>query len=257
MLREPFDRSPLIALTPWRRTLATWVHPANDLYTIDPEYPDSVTAAGGIAAIIPWVSTDEQAGRVMERFDALMLTGGDDVDPELYEQAPDGAQSWDCRADLSDSALLRAALDQDKPVLAICRGLQISNVALGGTLHQHMLGESKPHQPRLESGDTVADADEHLARRHSVSLTAGSLVAKVFGGASEISAGSLHHQSAGVLGNGCVVTGTADDGVVEAMEHESGMLLAVQWHPERITTEGHHVLFDWLVDAARQPNTVT
>lgn len=251
------DRPPLIALTPWRRTLDTWVHPENDLYTIDPEYPDSVTAAGGVAAIVPWVTTDEEADRVMERFDALVLTGGDDVDPGLYDQAPDGAHGWDRRADLSDSALLRAALNQDKPVLAICRGLQISNVALGGTLHQHVLGGSASHRPRHQSDNALTDANEHLTRRHSVSLTAGSLLAKVFGGASEISTNSLHHQAADRLGQGLVITGVADDGVIEAMEHESGRLLAVQWHPERITNEGHHVLFDWLIDAAGRPDGVT
>ncbi len=244
----------LIALTPWRRTLRTWVHPENELYTLDPHYLDSVEATGAHTAILPNAFDPRSAGERLKAFDGLVLTGGSDVDPALYGAEPNGAVGWNRAGDESDMALMHAALDQGKPVLAICRGLQVANVALGGTLHQHITGRSEHHRSRRESNEPtpesrLADADEHLARRHPVSLTSGSLIAELYDAAT-IATNSLHHQAADRPGRGLSVTGTAPDGTVEAMEHESGLLLAVQWHPERITDEGHHVLFEWLVDRA-------
>ncbi len=244
----------LIALTPWRRTLSTGVHPENDLYTVDPQYLDSVEAAGAHTVVFPNSFDPDTAAERMRPFDGLVLTGGSDVDPALYGAEPDGAVGWNRAGDESDRALLHAALAQGKPVLAICRGLQLANVALGGTLHQHISDRSEHHRSRQTVDDEspeahLAAADEHLARRHPVALTPGSLIAKLYDAAT-IDANSLHHQSADRIGRGLAVTGTTPDGIVEAIEHESGLLLAVQWHPERITDEGHHVLFEWLVDSA-------
>lgn len=245
-------------MTPWRRTVDTWIHPQHDLYTIDPEYLDAVTAAGGIPALLPWIEADDEDERlarariVLERFDGLMLSGGDDVDPEVYGRQPEGARDWVRQADDSDIALLRAALELGKPVLAICRGLQVANVALGGVLRQHVHGTSDWHQPALDTGDRVADAEEFLARRHPVGLEAGSTIATIFGGADHIDTNSLHHQAADDRATAppLAVVGRAPDGMIEAMESADDRLVAVQWHPERMTEEGHLVLFEWLVRTA-------
>ncbi len=253
------DAPPLIAVTPWRRTLETWIHPQHDLYTIDPEYLDAITAAGGVPALLPWIEGDDDDSRlarariVLQPFAALMLTGGDDVDPDCYGHEPDGARDWDRRADDSDIALLRAALEQGKPILAICRGLQVATAALGGTLLQHIHGTSAWHGLPNDTGDRVADAEELLSRRHRVDLEEGSTVSHIFDGAGHVTTNSLHHQAAadedGLM---LKVVGRAPDGMIEAMEWADKNLVAVQWHPERITDEGHHLLFEWLVGMARQ-----
>ncbi len=257
MIPETEGTPPLIAVTPWRRTVDTWIDPQHDLYTVDPEYLDAITAAGGIPALLPWIEADDEDDRlararlVMQRFDGLMLTGGDDVDPDYYGHEPDGARDWDRRADDSDTALLQVALAMSKPILAICRGLQVATVGLGGLLHQHIHGTSVWHRPPNDTGDREADAAEFLARRHRVELERGSLVSHIYGGAIHIETNSLHHQAA-VDGSDCLptVVGRTLDGSVEAMEWADSNLVAVQWHPERITDEGHHVLFEWLVRSA-------
>ncbi len=247
----------MIAVTPWRRTVDTWIHPDHDLYTVDPEYLDAVTAAGGLPALLPWIEADDEVDRlarariVLERFDGLMLTGGNDVDPDYYGHEPDGARDWDRRADDSDAALLHVALEQHKPILAICRGLQVATVGLGGLLHQHIHGTSVWHRPPNDTSDRVADAEEFLARRHRVELVKSSTISWIYGGASHIQTNSLHHQAAvDDEDQPLAVVGRSLDGMVEAMEWADKNLVAVQWHPERQTDEGHHVLFEWLVDSA-------
>ncbi len=235
----------MIAITPWRRSLATWVHPDDDLYTINPDYLDGVERAGSHGVLVGHVTTVDQAKRVLERCDGLILSGGNDVDPSLYGEMNTASIEPDRRADISDMAYLAAAQTLALPVLAICRGLQILNVAFGGTLHQDIWGRPD-HPPRLDTGDQTATADGFLANRHPVALTTDSRVATVFG-TTHIRAGSLHHQAADRIGDGLVVTGRAPDDTVEVLEHETAPIIGVQWHPERMLDEGHQVLFDWLV----------
>ncbi len=238
---------PLIAITPWRRTLPTFVHPQTDLYTLAPYYPDGVAKAGGQSAVVPAVATGLEAADLMARFDGLILSGGDDLDPSLYEQDNTASHQPDKEADESDIRLLHAAIAQDKPILAICRGAQVANVALGGSLHQDIWGTSVSHPARHSSDDPVADADQFLANRHTVTIEPGSILATILG-STTTETNSLHHQSVDRAADGLRVVGTADDGIVEALEHESHPLLAVQWHPERLSH--HQPLFDWLVEQA-------
>jgi putative glutamine amidotransferase len=243
------DSRPLIAITPWRRTLETWVHPRSDLYTLDPEYVDAVEQAGGDAVILPHVHDPHTARRLLARFDGLIVSGGDDVDPSFYGATNEHAENPDPIADRSDIELTLAAHELGMPLLAVCRGPQVLNVAFGGTLHQHVWGRGD-HPPKPDTGDALADADRFLAYRHRVRLEPGSIIAKIFD-REEIVTNSMHHQSVDQLGDGIVVTGRAGDGVVEVIEHESGRFLGVQWHPERLADEGHRPLFDWLIAAAR------
>lgn len=238
---------PLIAITPWRRTLPTFVHPETDLYTLAPYYTEGVARAGGHSAIIPAADTEEEAGDLLARFDGLILSGGDDIDPSLYDQHNTASHQPDKEADQSDIRLFDAALAQNKPVLAICRGAQVVNVALGGSLHQNIWGTSASHPARDNSGDPITDADRFLANRHTVDIQPGSTLAKVLACAAT-ETNSLHHQSVDRVADELRVVGTAGDGIVEALEHRSHPLLAVQWHPERLAH--HQPLFDWLVDQA-------
>ncbi len=239
---------PLVAVTPWRRSLPTFVHPENDLYTIDPEYLDGIERAGGIGALVGFV--DEAGAReTLQRFDALLLSGGDDIDPAQYSASAAGAVSTNPAADESDQHLLQAALEIGIPVLGVCRGIQLINVALGGSLHQHMWDTSVEHRGRETGPDPVHNAEEMLARRHLVQFESGSSIAKIFG-SNTTEANSLHHQAVDQLGDGLTVTGRTADGVVEVVEHVEHALIAVQWHPERMPNGSHDPLFSWLVDQA-------
>ncbi len=240
----------MIAITPWRRTLATWAHPAEDLYTISPDYLAGVERAGSRGALVGHVATVAEAKLVLERFDGLILSGGEDVDPSLYDAPNTDSIEPDIRADQSDIAYLQAAQALDVPVLAVCRGAQILNVAFGGTLHQHMWSHDGAHPPRSETGDTKADADAFFANRHDVELTPGSRIADILR-STAISVNSLHHQAADRVGSDLDVTGRAPDGTVEVLEHVTGRIIGVQWHPEWLAEQGQP-LFDWLVAAAQR-----
>jgi len=243
----------MIAITPWRRTLPTWVHPRDDLYTINPDYLDGVVAVGGRAALVGHASDADDAKQTLERFDGLLLSGGSDVHPSLYGAEIDGSVDPDMAADHSDLAYLEAARSLDMPVLGICKGLQIANVAFGGTLHQDIWAAAGNHPGRLEHAEepgVTEAADIFLAHRHHVTLTEGSLIADVLGATTMIT-NSLHHQAADRIGDGLVVTGRADDGTVEVLEHTDRRLLTVQWHPERMGEAGWP-LFRWLVEQARR-----
>ncbi len=240
---------PLIAVTPWRRSLPTVVRPNNDLYTIDPEYIDSVERAGGQALMVGFSTDVDDAMARLAPFDAVLFSGGEDIHPAMYGAEVDGAVGMSPATDASDAAYLAAAVALGLPVLGVCRGIHLINVALGGTLHQHVWGSSPEHPSRNQGPDESANANEMLARRHVVQLEPGSLVAKLFD-ADAIEANSLHHQAVDCVADDLVVTGRAHDGIVEVVEHRNHPLMAVQWHPELLPETAHDALFGWLVEAA-------
>jgi putative glutamine amidotransferase len=195
-------------------------------------YVRSAEGAGLTPLVVPPLTDASQAASVLDAAAGLLLTGGEDVDPGRYgaarhpaTQPPNGAR------DQTELALLRHARDRRIPVLAICRGIQLVNVAFGGTLVQDLPSE----RPSAVVHD---QPDERSDRSHAVALTPGSLIAAA-AGATALAVNSYHHQGIDRLGAGLRVTGTALDGVVEACEGtEPGWwLLAVQWHPEDLTTD--------------------
>jgi putative glutamine amidotransferase len=206
-------------------------------------YFELVAAAGGRPLLVPPPSTapdgpEAGADEVIAVLDGLVLTGGGDVDPLAYGEQPDPeVRGVDHHRDASERALLAAALRADLPVLAICRGCQILNVELGGTLHQHL-----------------PDVIGHLAHRSApyvfgevdVDTVPGSKAADVFGARPVVRCS--HHQAISDLGRGLVPTASTDDGVIEAVElPDARFVLGVQWHPEE---QGDQRPFDALVRAA-------
>ena len=201
-------------------------------------YSTSIISAGGIPILLP---CDPIAVEVLSRVDALVLTGGADVDPSLYgETAHPTVYGIDPLRDRVEISLVHAALDRGLPVLAVCRGMQVLNVALGGSLIQHLERDEGEHHAAWD----LAVVD----RVHPLSCTAGSLAAQCFG--SDVRVNSLHHQAVGRLGHGLVATATAPDGVVEAAELPGHPLLAVQWHPELLAEQPDPSMV-WLVEQAR------
>lgn len=231
---------PLIGLSTYleRATQGVWDVRASFLPA---QYLTSVAASGGVAMLLP--PQDEQmADAAIAGLDGLILTGGADVQPELYG-APRHPSTDAARVDRDawELALLRAAERRRMPVLAICRGLQLVNVARGGTLHQH-LPESLGTDRYKLGGGRFAEND--------VDVAAGTALADALG-AGEFRVHSYHHQGIDRLGEGLTVSARTDDGLVQAFEDTThGYLVGVQWHPEENADNRH--LFAGLVTQARE-----
>jgi gamma-glutamyl-gamma-aminobutyrate hydrolase PuuD len=210
-------------------------------------YQDSVLRAGGVPLLIDPVG--DPTG-ILERVDALVLSGGPDVDPACYGQAQH-EKTYGVHRDTDDFelALTHEALDRNLPTLAICRGFQILNTALGGTLYQHI-----PEHPGVEPHGRPGEPGG--GRAQEMNIEAGTLLAKVMGGSRP--AGTCHHhQAVDRVGRGLRVVARADDDIVEGLEYAEpdgrGWLLAVQWHPEDTAASdpANQRLFDTLVAEAR------
>jgi len=234
---------PRIGMTPWRRHLRTFLAERTDLYTLGSEYPEAVIEAGGLPLVLPHLAP-ELADEVLDGLDGLVLTGGDDVHPDTYGGADAGvAQGTSVAADAWEVALARRAVDRRIPVLGICRGLQVLNVAFGGTLDQHISRPDTPHPP------TPDDPDAVMAQRHGITLQAGCRLAAVYGTEARV-VNTIHHQAIDRVAEVFVPVAWAPDGVVEALEAADPDLdvLAVQWHPEKIIEEGERPLFAHFVE---------
>lgn len=232
-------RAPLIGLTTYGRNEA-------GRHELPAEYSESLYRAHAIPVLLPPVNGDALAEAWLDRLDAVVLTGGGDLDPALYggESHPT-VYNLDAARDASELAVARAALKRTLPVLAICRGLQVLNVLLGGSLYEHLpdaVGEQVEH--RVPPRDPT---------RHSVRVEPGTRLAEILG-AGEVEGVSWHHQGIRSLGKGLKPTAYAPDGLIEAAElPEHPWCVAVQWHPEMSAAEDpvQQRLFDAVAQAAR------
>jgi putative glutamine amidotransferase len=211
---------------------------------------DYEAAVRGAGAIPRPLAVDEPTDIALRGVDGLLLTGGDDVDPALYGEAPH--PTYDVSEpgrDAFEIDLVRRALAADLPVLAICRGLQVLNVALGGTLIQDI-----PSEPAALLTHDAAGVPTALA--HTVSVAPGSCLASLVGPDDARAVNSRHHQAVRVLGQGLVVTATSPDGVIEAAEVPAARFcVGVQWHPENFHATGEFSgLFEGFVAACRRPD---
>jgi putative glutamine amidotransferase len=239
---EPGDRRPVIGLTTYLEQAKQGVWDVRAAF-LPQQYFDAVTASGGIAVLLPpQQAPDAAAPVVLDGLDGLILTGGLDVQPELYgaERHPLTDPARPDR-DAWELALFRAAEARRMPVLAICRGLQLVNVARGGTLHQHL--------PEALGTDRYRIGGGVFATNEVVVDGASRLAALV--GAGQVAVHSYHHQAIDRLGEGLVVTAQTDDGLPQAVESNGeGYLVGVQWHPEENTEDRR--LFAGLVAEASE-----
>jgi putative glutamine amidotransferase len=199
-----------------------------DLYFAD--YSRAIIEAGGLPVNLP---LDVDPALAAQRLDGILLSGGADIDPAHFDAEPHPFVTLlEPERDEFEFALLGQALEHELPVLGICRGLQLINVHLGGTLHQHIPGHS-----RYDVGSAGI--------AHSVEIDDGTILGSLYGSTADVN--SLHHQTVDQLGDGLEVTARAGDGTVEGME-SGDTLVAVQWHPEMMDTRPDDPVFRWLVE---------
>jgi putative glutamine amidotransferase len=217
---------------------------ARHLDVVEQAYAEAVAGAGGLPHLLPRLTGpagDTQLGGL----DGLLLTGGGDVDPGLYGMVrsadtggvDEGRDAWEL-------GLVPHAIATGLPVLGICRGCQVLNVAFGGTLIQHLLArttlphlvperERIVHQVRIEPGTQLFGVEQRT----------------------DIGVNSIHHQAVDTVGADLRVSAWAEDGTIEAIEHGQYPLLGVQWHPENLFHQPAHLaLFAWLVEQATRAN---
>ena len=187
-------------------------------------YAEAIAQIGGVPLFAPNLAP-ELADTYLKSMDGLLLSGGGDLDPRHFQQAPHRALGYvDEARDLFEFALYRAAKAKGIPVLGICRGIQVINVAEGGTLHQHLPALPNTLQHSQENKDGTPS--------HGVRLESQSILAKSYGEQS-IRTNSYHHQAIDQLGENLKATAWSEDSVIEAVEStDKSFVLGVQWHPE-------------------------
>jgi gamma-glutamyl-gamma-aminobutyrate hydrolase PuuD len=233
---------PIVGVTTYRQQ-ASWGSWDRLAAVLPASYPQCVSASGGRPVLLAPCegrgSAPSSAAAVVDVLDALVLSGGGDVDPDRYGQAPHAATSGvDLLRDADEFALVAAALEADLPLLAICRGMQVLDVLLGGTLLQHV-PDAVGHDGHQPARGCFADVE--------VATEPGSTLAELLGEAATVRCS--HHQSVDRLGKGLVATARSADGVVEGIELPSRrFVVGVQWHPEE---QSDLRLFEALVEAAR------
>jgi anthranilate synthase component 2/putative glutamine amidotransferase len=234
-------RRPLIGISTYREQ-ARWGYWDVPAVLLPATYADAVAECGGEPVLLP---TGSISPGMVERLDGLVLAGGSDIDPARYGQPP-GEHTTVLRPDRDDAelAVLAAALERDLPLLAVCRGMQLLNVLLGGDLVQHL-----PDVPGAGSHQTGPG----IYARRDVTTVPGTRLADLLGPAA--SAECHHHQALGKVADGLTPAAWAEDGVLEAVEASGRRFcLGVQWHPE--AGDGptkDYRLFGALVQAAQQP----
>ncbi len=211
------NKSPLIGVTP------LWDAVRQSVWML-PDYLDGIKAAGGLTIVLPLDLSDEDANRIVETCNGFLFTGGQDVSPSLYGMKDaTGTIVSSPERDQLESLLLSKALEADKPVLGICRGLQFINAFLGGTLWQDL--------PSQHPSEIVhRQGKPYGVPTHQVQLSGDlqTLLGKDF-----LEVNTLHHQAVKYLGNGLIPMAVAPDGVIEAAQLMGKRFVwAVQWHPE-------------------------
>ena len=195
---------------------------------LSPAYTDAIMKAGGTAVVLPVIYSREQADALLATLDGIVLSGGVDVAPSWYGEEPlNETVEVDIVRDYSDSLLARAALDSGKPILAICRGEQLLNVVMGGSLYQDIPSQVEGH------------ATHGGGATHKIQIDKDSFLYTIFG-IESMEVNSYHHQAVKEPAPGIRITARSEDGLVEAFEADR--IWAVQFHPEKSLAEGDETI---------------
>lgn len=237
--------APLVAIPAYHLSAGRVADWSRGGFAVPEAYVASVQRAGARAVLLPTVEIDD-AEAALAPFDGLLLAGGGDIEPARYGAVPHPeVYGVDRARDTAELALVHAALALDVPLFAVCRGMQVLNVALGGTLLQHL--------PELQGMDLHGQPGRDRSVVHDVKVTEGTLLAQACG-RPVLRCTSHHHQAVDVLGAGLTPVAVSGDGLVEAVELEDPgdrWVLGVQWHPEMTASEdpNQQALFSALAGA--------
>ena len=237
-------RSPLVAVAGYRLPTGRITGWDVSAIAVPEYYLGAVRRAGGRPAVVSGPDAADPR-EIVEPFDALLIVGGGDIDPSRYGAEPHPkVYGTDPVRDDYEIGLVRAAMEIGKPVLGICRGIQVLNVALGGTLEQHL-----DDRPGAVSHGRPTDPEPWVV--HELKVSESSRLAQACGTAT-FAARAAHHQAVDRLGTGLSPVAWTEDGVVEAIESERGWMVGVQWHPERTAAEDEvqQAIFDAFARAA-------
>ena len=208
------------------------------------KYAQAVWGAGGEVIFLPCNPDKSNCGQIVRMLDGLLAPGGHDIDPELYGEKKIKECGRISRfEDEYDMEVIREAVNQGKPVLGICRGMQVINALYGGTLYQDL--------PTQYSDEIIhSRIQKDVENYHTADIEEDSYLAKVLGETKNVKVNSSHHQAVKDVAKGFKVTAKAPDGVIEAMENEDASILCVQWHPERMQEMYRRLMKDF-VDKCR------
>lgn len=192
-------------------------------------YADAVTKAGGQPVFLPLIKNDEDAQKAVEDIDAVILTGGHDVDPALYNEEPhEKLEELNKARDISDVALINASLEKDMPMIGTCRGMQLLNSLSGGTLYQDLLSQNP-------TNIIHRDPEKKDFVKHPMTLEDGNILADAIGKSGEFEVNAWHHQAIKELGDNLQVVATSPDGIIEAVvKTDKTFVIGVQYHPEEL-----------------------
>lgn len=217
-------------------------------HNLHPDYIQAISEAGGVPLLIP-VGAEKDLEQVCNVLDGLLLSGGYDVDPLTFGEEPHAKLGDVTEArDTQEFALIKQMIALEKPILGICRGEQILNIALGGTLYQDIAaqfeGEAIQHSQKAKRS----------YQSHYVSIVEGTILASIVG-TEKVKVNSFHHQAVRNVGNSLIAAGKSSDGLIEAIEGTGkSFVLGVQWHPETLAVNGDATskkIFDRFIQEAR------
>ena len=224
-----------------RVVLASYIISATNMGHPAPTYQNAVHAAGGLGFLCGPILTEEEAEQVYQEYDGLILTGGMDIGAEfLGEPAHEKVIPVPRERDVTEFLLAKRFMEGTKPILAICRGEQLLNVAMGGTHDQHIFDRPE-----------VVIEHQNPETRHEVRLVPGTLLSEIFPGKETLLVNSTHHQAVKDLAPCFTLNAMSPDGVIEAYSY-GDRILGVQFHPEKLVTEGMLPVFEWFVAKCRK-----
>jgi putative glutamine amidotransferase len=224
----------------------------NDRQFVTNTYIQSIRYSGGLPLILPLIRSDSAISEYVETCDGFLFCGGNDITPLLFGEEPkNGIGKTDLTLDLFQIRLMKAVLTTRKPMLAICRGMQVYNVACGGTVYQDI---------SLQPGTPLNHMQNSYSRSevsHKITIAPETQLRRYIG--SSLDVNSYHHQSVGELGEALIVSATASDGTVEAIEMPNHpFAIGVQWHPEcmyRTSTEMRELFSEFVLHSRLTPPT--
>ena len=211
---------------------------APELFISYPEYDQCIAKAGGLPLNLPVINQKKVIQNYAEMLDGLVLCGGEDVLPECYDEKAVGNYRHVPERDQFEIELFHAFAEMKKPVMGICRGMQVINVCMGGTLIQDIPSEEGNYLVHTR-GDVPTEAV------HDVNLDG--FLKELFG--SRYKVNSMHHQAVKKLGQGLKMVGRSEDGIIEAFSSQNGLIIGIQWHPEMLQPSPSS-LFEYFIHLA-------